>query len=254
MLTNIISVFCAFTGLLKFYHAVRSHLKWLRPFAKFMSIKGIVFLTFWQGLAIAILVNVNAEQKDNIGAVGDTHSRIMHSNNNHHHHILLSTNANTTTLNNTPPSMASSTGSTSSTTPQSPAERASDIQNFLICLEMLLFAIAHWCVFPAEEWVPGYEPKKYAKPGLAVKDFVQDVGHIVREHRNRNQYQHPDQQPHQPPMFRDSLDMDPPSVILTEYDDEEVDSRDHLSSRRPPTIHDVVGTEMTERSNNTRIV
>lgn len=40
MVTNV-SVFFAFNGLLKFYHAVANDLEWIRPFRKFLSIKGI---------------------------------------------------------------------------------------------------------------------------------------------------------------------------------------------------------------------
>ena len=36
-----ISVFTAFAGLLKFYHAVDEDLRWCRPFAKFLCIKGV---------------------------------------------------------------------------------------------------------------------------------------------------------------------------------------------------------------------
>lgn len=58
MLENI-SVFLAFAGLLKLYHAARDHLAWCQPFAKFMTIKAIVFLTFWQSLVISIVVNLH---------------------------------------------------------------------------------------------------------------------------------------------------------------------------------------------------
>jgi Organic solute transporter Ostalpha len=40
MITNV-SVFFAFSGLLKFYHAVNQELQWLNPFQKFMAIKGV---------------------------------------------------------------------------------------------------------------------------------------------------------------------------------------------------------------------
>lgn len=60
MIVNV-SVFFAFTGLLKFYHAVHNDLAWCRPWPKFLTIKGVVFLTFWQGLAILILVNLNGD-------------------------------------------------------------------------------------------------------------------------------------------------------------------------------------------------
>eukprot|EP00520_Triparma_pacifica_P001188 CAMPEP_0118643888 /NCGR_PEP_ID=MMETSP0785-20121206/6630_1 /TAXON_ID=91992 /ORGANISM="Bolidomonas pacifica, Strain CCMP 1866" /LENGTH=528 /DNA_ID=CAMNT_0006535579 /DNA_START=75 /DNA_END=1658 /DNA_ORIENTATION=- len=53
--TNL-SVSLAFFGLLKFYHLVAPELQWCRPWPKFLCIKGVVFATFWQGLAINILV------------------------------------------------------------------------------------------------------------------------------------------------------------------------------------------------------
>ena len=66
MVVNV-SIFFAFSGLLKLYHAVRDDLIWCRPFPKFLTIKAVVFLTFWQGLAITIYVLLTAdpgEQKD----------------------------------------------------------------------------------------------------------------------------------------------------------------------------------------------
>ena len=103
MIVQNFSVFIAFAGLLKFYHAVDKDLEWCRPFAKFLCIKGVVFMTFWQGVAIAVL----AETTDLGGA-----------------------NNNQTD------------------------EWAKSSQNFLICLEMLLFSIAHFYCFPVEEWNP----------------------------------------------------------------------------------------------------
>lgn len=60
-----------------------------------------------------------------------------------------------------------------------PRHKAMALQNVLICLEMLFFSIAHWCVFPTEEWEEGYAPREYAKPGLGFKDFVSDMSLIV---------------------------------------------------------------------------
>ncbi len=56
---------------------------------------------------------------------------------------------------------------------------ASSIQHILICMEMLLFSIAHFCVFPAEEWEEGYKMKFYDGPGFGFKDFAQDVNLII---------------------------------------------------------------------------
>jgi hypothetical protein len=49
----------------------------------------------------------------------------------------------------------------------------------------LFFSIAHWCVFPAEEWEPGYRPKEYAVPGMGLKDFAKDVSYIMSSRRRR---------------------------------------------------------------------
>jgi len=146
MVTNI-SIFLAFRGLLKIYHAVREELLWCQPFSKFMAIKGIIFLTFWQGLAISIFVNLNQ------GADGDNDD-------------VLDDNGDD----------------------QTAQEKAAEIQNVLICMEMLFFSIAHWCVFPAEEWEPDYRPKQYAKPGIGLKDFVSDMSFIMSSSSDARAY------------------------------------------------------------------
>jgi len=124
-----LSVFVAFTGLLKFYHAVDEDLAWCRPFAKFCCIKGVVFMTFWQGLAIAVLAGATEAGGDNAEAW------------------------------------------------------AKSAQNFLICLEMLLFSIAHFYCFPTEEWEEGYRVKhmEYSiGDGIALGDFMQDLKLVLR--------------------------------------------------------------------------
>lgn len=136
MVVNV-SIFFAFMGLLKFYHAVREDLAWCQPWPKFLTIKGVVFLTFWQGLAISMAVNFKHEEQ---------HTDI------------------------------------------NPRERASQLQNMLICLEMLFFSITHWCVFPAEEWEQdriGRPNGNQPKAGIGIQDFVQDVSHIVKASRRR---------------------------------------------------------------------
>lgn len=44
---------------------------------------------------------------------------------------------------------------------------------------MLLFSVAHFCVFPAEEWEDGYKMKFYEGPGFGFRDFAQDVNLII---------------------------------------------------------------------------
>jgi Organic solute transporter Ostalpha len=134
-----ISIFVAFTGLLKFYHAVDQELAWCRPFAKFLCIKGVVFMTFWQGLVLSVL-------------------------------------AQTTDLGR---------GSNSSTDNDNAVEWAKSAQNFLICLEMLLFSIAHFYCFPTEEWEDGYRVKHTVDgsnfgDSIALGDFLSDLKLILK--------------------------------------------------------------------------
>lgn len=51
---------CAFAmyNLWVFYHVTHMHLEHTRPMLKFLGIKGIVFFTFWQELAIAFMVKL----------------------------------------------------------------------------------------------------------------------------------------------------------------------------------------------------
>ncbi|KAL3822401.1 hypothetical protein ACHAXA_010879 [Cyclostephanos tholiformis] len=57
IVTNI-SIFLAFRGLVRFYHATRSNLDWCDPWPKFLCIKGVVFMTFWQRMVLSFVVNV----------------------------------------------------------------------------------------------------------------------------------------------------------------------------------------------------
>jgi Organic solute transporter Ostalpha len=231
MLTNV-SVFFAFNGLIKFYHVVRDDLEWCQPFNKFVSVKSIVFVTFWQGLLISIIVNFHYSAGGGTNgatvpgtalvtspmAPPPTHAvmttlapvvspsatkaaaappapvsrptpaptsiesatiDLTKQHNNSTRHRFLSGNTTTTTSDN-------NTG-TNDDDDKSSHERAAQIQNFLICLEMLFFSIAHWCVFPAEEWKPDYRPPQhYAKPGIGLKDFASDISYIYSSSRNRH--------------------------------------------------------------------
>ena len=69
-------------------------------------------------------------------------------------------------------------------------EWASSAQNFLICLEMLLFSIAHFYCFPTYEWEPNYRANfnkaKYGiKEQFALGDFVADLKLIMKGNSKR---------------------------------------------------------------------
>lgn len=153
ILVQNISVLFAFTGLLKFYHAVHEHIEWVNPFPKFLCIKGIVFLTFWQGIVIAILVHYLDLQVNN-SSIGDDDQ--------------ASTNDNKLS-----------------------ADTSTILQNLLISCEMFLFAIAHYCYYPWEEWEEGYSTRNNDTTenndrvvprfgdNFALRDFANDVKTVI---------------------------------------------------------------------------
>lgn len=104
-----------------------------------MTIKGVVFMTFWQSLVVNIIFHANEESSGNTSNDNDD----------------------------------------STSDSDSSIHSASYIQHVLICMEMLLFSAAHWCVFPAEEWEDGYKMKFYQGPGFGFKDFASDVNLII---------------------------------------------------------------------------
>lgn len=55
---NNLSVSCALYGLVLFYHAAHELLLPFRPFAKFLSVKAVVFFSFWQGVILSIAIRI----------------------------------------------------------------------------------------------------------------------------------------------------------------------------------------------------
>lgn len=106
-------------------------ISWCRPFPKFLCIKGIVFVTFWQGLVISILASTSV------------------------------------------------TGRGSGHAGEDPNISGRQAQNFLICLEMLLFSIFHFHCFPTEEWQENYQPSQLKDTqfgdNIALRDFFSDL-------------------------------------------------------------------------------
>lgn len=139
-----ISVFFAFTGLLKFFHVVSEDLRWCYPFSKFMCIKGVIFMTFWQGFVISIIAS-NIYKSVDDEKIYDTKRM----------------------------------------------EWSLEVQNFLICLEMFFFSIAHMFSYPAEEWEDGYRNRQEChqkatfSDNLALRDFIHDIK-LVMQKKKKN--------------------------------------------------------------------
>ena len=67
LVTNV-SIFFAFAGLMKFYHAMKDELIWCNPFNKFLCIKGVVFMTFWQSVVISYMTHAIYEDNSDLHA------------------------------------------------------------------------------------------------------------------------------------------------------------------------------------------
>ena len=161
-----VSVFLAFSGLLNFYHAVAEDLSWCRPFPKFLCIKG----------ELEALANVH---------------RVYHPSNKSlcYFFLVLGVVFMTFWQSCVITLLAESTdilGSGGEAVADSESDQekyAKQAQNFLICLEMLGFSIAHFYCFPVEEWEDGYRPEEdQSKFGdkMALGDFLHDLKLIMR--------------------------------------------------------------------------
>ncbi|KAH8046254.1 hypothetical protein JL720_16442 [Aureococcus anophagefferens] len=137
-----VSVSVALTALLKFFHATHAspRLEAHRPWPKFLSIKGVVFMTWFQGVLITLALRFK------LGPLAD-------------------------------------------------AGLAKAFQNFLVCVEMFVAALAHSAIFGADEWQADYVPVRVAASSLgdqlAINDIVKDFKSVMPA-RLRRQRRWPD--------------------------------------------------------------
>ncbi|KAL7549821.1 hypothetical protein ACHAWF_013083 [Thalassiosira exigua] len=149
----------------------------------------VVFMTFWQGIAISLL----ASTTDVLGVAGEKVS----------------------------------VGKGDMDEEDQAEVLAKQAQNFLICIEMLGFSIAHFYCFPVEEWEEGYRPvedKGKFGDNMALGDFLHDLKLIMRHKERRKRAAK--EKSGSKPMSDDSI-----STVLEE--DEELggsDSNDGLRS------------------------
>jgi Organic solute transporter Ostalpha len=182
----------------------------------------IVFLTFWQGVCIAIFVQLHHQKQQ------------------------------------------------TATTSSSIDDQAMEIQNVLLCLEMLFFSLAHFCVFPAEEWDPQYHERRLQEleehdvdddvidddddknthilasnrsrlparrrrprrqlhrggsPSIGLGDFASDVGYILSSRRRKRRQQ---------------------QQQLSQHDDDDVDANDYDNDNTVSTLKTKSSEEYTE--------
>lgn len=107
--------------LVLFYQASRAQLAPIKPLHKFLCIKMVVFATFWQEVVIACLVRfgvIDAENFANREAMTEAEA------------VVISPNGVTWTT----------------------AQIANGLNDFIVCVEMLVFALIHNHVFPPADY------------------------------------------------------------------------------------------------------
>lgn len=120
ILIQSISQMWALYCLVLFYQATRKQLRQIQPLNKFICIKLVVFFTFWQEWIIAYLTNYRYIGENNF-PTDDV--------------ALISSSMN------------------SIQSQWTAAEVSNAVNNFIICLEMFCFAIAHVYVFPPSDYI-----------------------------------------------------------------------------------------------------
>eukprot|EP00026_Physarum_polycephalum_P011252 Phypoly_transcript_11459.p1 GENE.Phypoly_transcript_11459~~Phypoly_transcript_11459.p1 ORF type:complete len:316 (+),score=47.81 Phypoly_transcript_11459:125-1072(+) len=139
---NSISVTIAMQGLLYMYHALAHDLEHIRPLMKLLCIKGVLFLSFWQGVIVSILAKV---------------------------HIIHSTASYTV------------------------EEVETGLQDFLMCFEVVIVAIAHDIAYSEKEFAK--DSSKNTNPrlwhvlgsALSVRSTLDDIySTFAQENPKRN--------------------------------------------------------------------
>jgi hypothetical protein len=145
ILIQSVSQMWALYCLVLFYQATRRQLRQIQPLHKFVCIKLVVFFTFWQEWIIAYLVETKF-----IGASNFTSGYIVER----------------------PGDETVGMASEWTTT-----EVSNAINNFVICLEMLGFAIAHVYVFPSSDYIRAERMSiRQARQYAAIKSGGGDHG------------------------------------------------------------------------------
>ena len=150
LITNCSQIWAMYC-LVMIYHATHDELKPIRPFGKFLSVKLVVFFTFWQSVGIGVLERVEGR-----GGVLDEMQKGI---------VADDTQFDDFFFESVPSAADAANDATASASAAAAAAAAAEydrhhdnesfstaLQNFVLCVEMLLFALGHIWAFPADEW------------------------------------------------------------------------------------------------------
>jgi hypothetical protein len=131
ILTNVSQCWALYC-LIFFYYATHTELSPIRPVGKFLSVKALVFFTWWQSVIIAILYQMDM---------------IPH---------YIGSGGGFGNYNNPGAGAGGSPGAggAGEQTEWSKEDVAKGIQDYLICMEMFVIAVVHTFIFPHSEYAP----------------------------------------------------------------------------------------------------
>jgi hypothetical protein len=157
VLTNLSQCWALYC-LIFFYYATKNELAPIRPVGKFLSVKALVFFTWWQSVGISILYQMDliphyqssgftSASKDTLGAdkSSEPDFSVPMSTEDALAFDQLGGSAFWSSLNS---------GSASGIIDYTPEDVAKGLQDYLICIEMFVAAMVHIFVFPHSEYSP----------------------------------------------------------------------------------------------------
>jgi hypothetical protein len=126
ILTNLSQCWALYC-LIFFYYATHTELSPIRPVGKFLSVKALVFFTWWQSVIIAIMYNMDMIPHYQVTGTGSGGGE---------------------------GGTAQGGGGGQQDQEWSPEDVAKGIQDYLICMEMFVIAVVHTFIFPHSEYAP----------------------------------------------------------------------------------------------------
>jgi hypothetical protein len=198
VLTNLSQCWALYC-LIFFYYATKNELAPIRPIGKFLSVKALVFFTWWQSVCISMLYQMdliphyqsfsttvnNNNAGGGIGGLPDptTNSFLPLSEEDAMALDEFGGDASFTTT----PTTSSSLLGVGASVEWSSEDVAKGLQDYLICIEMFVAAIVHLFVFPHTEYDPqAVEARARALNQRPNKDWNKRLGRKWKEWDNKS--------------------------------------------------------------------
>eukprot|EP00531_Pseudo-nitzschia_arenysensis_P009444 CAMPEP_0116149706 /NCGR_PEP_ID=MMETSP0329-20121206/19116_1 /TAXON_ID=697910 /ORGANISM="Pseudo-nitzschia arenysensis, Strain B593" /LENGTH=772 /DNA_ID=CAMNT_0003646089 /DNA_START=144 /DNA_END=2462 /DNA_ORIENTATION=- len=178
-----------------FYFATKNELTPIRPVGKFLSVKLLVFFTWWQSLFISILYQMqliphysSAEAKlFGTGGLDDDALDAGGIRTEPDWTVPLSAEDASALDEHGGKAFWSPSADSSAAVEYSPEDVAKALQDYLICIEMFLFAIVHIFVFPHSEYSPeAVDARARALNQRPNKNWNKRLGRKWKEYDNKS--------------------------------------------------------------------